>query len=363
MGASTGVRTGCAIGGVWLLTLSLGSCTPMRAPRPSEGTSVKLGSFSITWDTPFTSGSETGVKPAIASCGDNRLVEVRQAGVGVGPLLYRLGNEFGGGIIWGSSGTDQPGVNPAVACSGTSVVRVYQSVDGPGPLWFEWSAIDPAGLLQPVTVTGSKGIFANGMNPAIAHGSDTFLTVYQVGSDPAQVWYRIGSPTVVSGTSSGSLQVVWGDPQPLALGLNPAIAVTPDHRVIVVFQATAGVGPLRYRFGALNGTAIEWGSPFATTYEDSGVNPAIAAVSNATVTEVHQTGVGVGPLWYRIGRLSDVTDAILWDAALKYADSGLAPSITLTRYKNPGTVGLISIAVHQTGVSVGPLEYRMGFRP
>jgi hypothetical protein len=66
------------------------------------------------------------------------------------------------------------------------------------------------------------------------------------------------------------------------------------------------VGPLWYRVGRLSGSTIQWGD--SAQYDNAGLKPAVA-INGTNIVEVHNGGRGgptrAGPLWYRVGGTSD----------------------------------------------------------
>src|SRR5277367_582534 len=79
---------------------------------------------------------DNGFNPRVALAGKT-VVEVHNAGVGVGALWYHVGQlkKPFSGINWGGGHQyEASGENPAVAVSGKTVVEVHNSVDGVGPL-------------------------------------------------------------------------------------------------------------------------------------------------------------------------------------------------------------------------------------
>jgi hypothetical protein len=127
-------------------------------------------------------------------------------------------------------------------------------------------------------------------------------------------------------------------------GLNPSVAVS-GGTVVEVHNGTGGVGPLWYRVGKVNASTVTWND---SHQYDNGFNPSVA-VNGATVVEVHNGGAGAGPLWYRVGQISGPT--INWNNSHQY-DNGNNPSVALAG----GTV----VEVHNGGAGAGPIWYRMG---
>ena len=54
---------------------------------------------------------------------------------------------------------------------------------------------------------------------------------------------------------------------------------------------------------------------------DNGFNPRVA-LAGKNVVEVHNAGVGVGPLWYHVGQLKTPFTNIQWGGSHQYESSG-----------------------------------------
>jgi hypothetical protein len=80
-------------------------------------------------------------------------------------------------------------------------------------------------------------------------------------------------------------------------GLNPSVAVS-GGTVVEVHNGTGGVGPLWYRVGKVNPSTVTWND---SHQYDNGFNPSVA-VNGATVVEVHNGGAGAGPSVRRMFR-------------------------------------------------------------
>jgi hypothetical protein len=127
-------------------------------------------------------------------------------------------------------------------------------------------------------------------------------------------------------------------------GLNPSVAVD-GATVVEVHNGTEGVGPLWYRVGKVNASTVAWNDSHPY---DNGFNPSVA-LNGTTVVEVHNGGAGAGPLWYRVGQVSGST--IQWNYSHQY-DNGNNPSVALA--------GDTVVEVHNAGAGAGPMWYRMG---
>lgn len=148
---------------------------------------------------------------------------------------------------------------------------------------------------------------------------------------------------IVPATASAGLQY--------ASGLNPE--VTNDESgppVIEVHQSGVGTGPLWYRLGVCGPSATGWTTG---SYQfDTGTAPSVAIADGLTAIEVHQASDSPGPLWYSVGVGAFAgTSPLSWGASQQYA-SGLHPSVAVT--------GGAVVEVHQAVAGVGSLWYRVG---
>jgi hypothetical protein len=136
-------------------------------------------------------------------------------------------------------------------------------------------------------------------------------------------------------------------------GMNPSVAMS-GSTVVEVHNGIAGVGPLWYRVGQVNASSktIEWGN--SVQYDKSGMNPSVA-MSGSTVVEVHNGIAGVGPLWYRAGKVNTSSKTIQWENSVRY-DNGLNPTVAITLSN-----GLALVEVHNGGYGAGPLWYHVGY--
>ena len=173
---------------------------------------------------------DNGYNPRVAFAGKS-VVEVHNAGVGVGALWYHVGKLVSpfNNIQWRiPQQYETSGENPAVAVSGTTVVEVHNSTDGVGPLE-----------------------------------------------------YTVGILNASNGT------ITWGNTLSFDNGYNPTIAIV-GTTVIEAHNAKTGVGPLWYSTGTVNVAAktIKWGT---SSHDDNGFNPSVA-MSGTQVFEVHNGG-------------------------------------------------------------------------
>ena len=197
-------------------------------------TCTQFASAQAHCDADYTDSSDydNGFNPRVALTGKN-VVEVHNAGVGVGPLWYHVGklSKTNSNVQWGGSHEyESSGENPAVAISGKTVVEVHNSVDGVGALEY-----------------------------------------------------------VVGTLNASDYTITWGNTVAFDNGYNPTIAIV-GTKVIEVHNAKTGVGPLWYSTGTVNAAAktIAWAT---SSQYDNGFNPSVAA-SGTQVLEVHNGGSG-----------------------------------------------------------------------
>lgn len=104
------------------------------------------------------------------------------------------------------------------------------------------------------------------------------------------------------------------------------------------------------------------GAPF-----DSGVSPSVAEGPYGDLVQVHQGGVGAGPLWFSIGTQNyayPAPQSVQWGPSSQYSN-GMLPSVASgysTQNTNPGFLNRnpIAVEVHQNGAGAGPLSYQTG---
>ena len=319
----------------FLAVAAVVACTPTFV----QGQSVDWGD-SVQYD----SGLRPSVAVAAAPVG-TFAVEVHQAGSGVGPLWYRVGQLSGSAIQWGASFQyEDMGEYPSVSISYDSfnpalrVVEVHQAADGVGPLWYRTGEVN----------TGDNTIqwqdshqYDNGENPHVALSNGVgAVEVHQAGDGAGPLWYRVGGIT-------GST-ISWGSSYQYDNGENPSVSQW-NGDVVEVHQAGDGVGAQWYRVGQVSGFIVQWGDSYQ--YEDNGENPSVAlsyVSPDEPVVEVHQADDGPGALWYRAGQVSGST--VQWADSYEYEDTGEHPSLSV--------LGTQVVEVHEAGD--GSLSYRLG---
>jgi hypothetical protein len=133
-------------------------------------------------------------------------------------------------------------------------------------------------------------------------------------------------------------------------GLNPRVAIS-GTTVVEVHNGGIGAGPLWYRVGQVSTSSktIQWGNGFE--YDSAGMNPSVA-ISDSTAVEVHNGTGGVGSLWYRVGHINILNKTIRWGSSFEYDTHGMNPSLAIS--------GATVVEVHTGGNGAGPLWYRVG---
>jgi hypothetical protein len=284
---------------------------------------------------------DNGFNPRVGLAGKN-VVEVHNAGLGVGALWYHVGKlktpfssiEWGGSHLYESSGE-----NPAVAISGKNVIEVHNSADGVGPLEYAVGILNPS---NDTIAWGATRQFDNGYNPTVAIVGTTVIEVHNAQTGVGPLWYSTGT------LNAGAFSVNWGTSKQYDIGFNPSVAVS-GTGVIEVHNGGSGTSvPLWYRLGTRKGVKIIWQN--SVQYARSGSNPAVGYNGEA-VFEVHnQDFGGVSPMWYNTANLS--AGSITWDDTNSF-DNGFNPAVTLP------TKSALGVEVHNGTSGEGALWYRI----
>jgi hypothetical protein len=284
---------------------------------------------------------DNGFNPRVALAGKN-VVEVHNAGVGVGPLWYHVGqlSKPFSGIKWGGSHQyESAGENPAVALAGKTVVEVHNSVDGVGSLEYVVGTVNPSND----TITwGTTFPFDNGYNPTIAIVGTKVIEVHNAKTEVGPLWYSTGTVNVATQT------IAWGTSTQYDNGFNPSVTAS-GTEVFEVHNGGSGASvPLWYRIGTRKGPKIIWQN--SVEYAATGSNPA-AGYNGEAVLEVHNQDFGcVSPMWYNTANLSG--GSITWDDTVSY-DNGFNPAVTLP------TNSSVGVEVHNGTSGEGALWYRI----
>jgi hypothetical protein len=247
------------------------------------------------------------------------------------------------------------GIKPAVAVGSSAAfagdwkIEVDQgdSTTLPQTLWYR-SGIGSS--------LAAPAYYQQGYCPALASWSfDNLRNVLEVhqAQDGATgpLWFMWGTLTGVAGN-----QMSWSASQLYDNGIHPSVAAL-DSAAVEVHQAGLGSGPLWYRTGqqpAGSGAGTAAFTWFSSAGYDNGVNPAVTmtrTLDGIQVVEVHQAQDGLGPLWYRTGTVATNLTRINWNDSFLY-DSGVNPSVT--------AFGSVVLEVHQAADGTGPLWYRTG---
>jgi len=171
----------------------------------------------------------------------------------------------------------------------------------------------------------------------------------------SSLWYRLG-------TLDGPTVSWAGSRRSVANGYQPAVAVTKEGYVILVFSSSPfkNESDLSYHIGQIdpyggNNQSISWLTP--SIRWDRGFNGSIAINDDGVIVGVHETGHASTGLYYRVGHFRNPPACdftIQWDSShygIQYED-GINPQIAIN---NRNQV----VEVHQVpGESL--LHYRRG---
>jgi hypothetical protein len=151
------------------------------------------------------------------------------------------------------------------------------------------------------------------------------VEAHQADSGSSDLWYHVGW---LENPASASPTFVWGSSYKYDSGYAPSITIA-DGLVVEAHQGA--LGSLWYRLGTVSFFTINW-SP-AVRYA-SGYNPSVSiagctSCGGWTVAEAHQADSETGPLMYRIGKISSLSDtSISWTPNSDTAyGTGCYPSI------------------------------------
>jgi hypothetical protein len=227
-----------------------------------------------------------GYNPKIANYVQT-VVEVHNAGNGFGPLWYHVGyiDPSSPTITWGpNSYLYDYGWNPSVAYAGSSVVEVHNAGNGVGPMWYRVGHITG----QYTISWGPGHQYDNGYNPRVTIEGSTVVEVHNGGNGVGPMWYHVGHIT-------GST-ISWGPSYQYDYGWNPSVAPC-NINLVEVHNGGDNVGPMwSHDGGFFNGYyTINWGGAYSYDY---GWNPSVAGWNSAV--EVHNGQAGVGSLWYHV---------------------------------------------------------------
>jgi hypothetical protein len=285
---------------------------------------------------------------------------------------------------------ESSGFRPAIATGGSNAfLEVHQEGPSVGPLFYR---VARSSGPDPLDWGPSRTYEAHGVNPAVAMGAgDTAVAVavHQAVGGVGPLWYRVGQVYKVGpfesylgepGVPVADFSLAWGDSAQYDNGVNPAVAMssyfqpTPPSGVLSgwsvvleVHQAGLGVGPLWCRVGrvvrnppsAVN-LSITWGK---SVHYDNGLSPAVAMdlwpAGQLVAVEVHQGGAEVGPLWYRVGQVDGENLSVKWGNSVRY-DKGLSPALAMESTYADATSLPVAIEVHQAGAGVGSLRWASG---
>ena len=315
----------------FVLALVLGMACTQSASAQAHCDATYTNSFQF----------DNGFNPRVALAGQN-VVEVHNAGLGVGALWYHVGKlktPFSN-VQWGNSHEyESSGENPSVAVAGKTVVEVHNSVDGVGPLEYVVGILNSSNG----TITwGNTFQFDNGYNPTIAIVGTKVIEVHNAKTSVGPLWYSTGTVNVASKT------ITWGTSIQYDNGFNPSVTAS-GTQVFEVHNGGSGAAvPLWYRIGTRKGLKITWQN--SVEYAASGSNPAVG-YNGLAVLEVHnQDFGGVSPMWYNTANLS--AGSITWDDTVSF-DNGFNPAIALPTNTFRG------VEVHNGTSGEGALWYRI----
>jgi hypothetical protein len=243
---------------------------------------------------------QNGYRPSVAryEFDDNtNLFEVHQAQDGVGPLWYlwgTLSGVDGREVTWTAAQQYDVGLHPAVATIGGNIVEVHQAGAGVGPLWYR-TAVKPAWTGAPGQVFHwfDSHAYDTGVNPSVAittsNNGDVIVEVHQAQDGVGPLWYRTGI------LSPNGDYIAWNDSHQYDYGINPSVTVS-GSSVVEVHQANATAGPLWYRTGRIQGSGIAWND---SHQYDNGAAPSVAT-DGSFGYEIHQASEsGPTALWWK----------------------------------------------------------------
>lgn len=279
---------------------------------------------SIDWGGSHAMGSGGGQRPAVTTIGGGpTVVEVHQSSSPgdksywstVGSFDAQTGQiDWGDGQQTGDSGDDE---SLAVASlSDGTVIQIHEASGSNDGLYYAVGRVQSGNSIDWSGPGRSMG--TDGTDVGIASMDDSNSTVVAIHEATSNngLWYQIGT---VSGDRT---TVDWGESQDTGTtGSKPAIAAIDEDTVVEMHESSNGT-EFWYSIGELDGGSIDWG--VSHDMDDSGWSPQLTVVDDSTVVEVHTAyggggGKGEGPMrdqyWYSIGQVDG--DSIDWGESQK----------------------------------------------
>lgn len=140
----------------------------------------------------------------------------------------------------------------------------------------------------------------------------------------------------------------WGNSYEWDNGYDPSVAVF-NRTAVEVHNASNATGPMWYRVGQVTESTITWGRSY---YYDNGYNPTVS-LCGSTVVEMHNASTTAGAMLYHVGHVSGST--INWGPSY-YFDNGFNPSVSLSGSGD----GAYVTEVHNAYAAAGPMWYHVG---
>ena len=283
--------------------------------------------------------NDSGAYPSICVNSNNTVVKINNSAGLLNRLYCNVGKiENGGDISWGKSVCYDSGLYPRVAINNDgTVVEVHQS-QAFRDLYYRVGVVDTA--RKEIQWDDVSHHYDSGVNPAVALLDDgRVISVHQTSAFGSYAtYYKVGSVDV------RHKNIVWGNSISYGRGRELALAASRDGTVVEVHKGTWG-NSLRYHVGQLRGNApqriIEWGED---TFYGGGWNPCVAVNSKGHVLEVH-TSVTLRKLRCRIGVVNTTTQTLDWVRDGAQYDMGVNPSICLN-----DNAGKNLVETHQTNL-------------
>ena len=279
-----------------------------------------------------------GAYPSICVNSNNTVVKINNSAGLLNRLYCNVGKiESGGDISWGKSVCYDSGLYPRVAINNAGTVVEVHVSQVSRDLFFRVGKVDTARI--EIQWGERSHHYDSGVNPAIALLDDgRVISVHQTSAlGSYATYYKLGVVDVAH------KNIVWGDSIPYGRGRELALAANKDRAVVEVHKSTWG-NTLRYRVGQLIGNeqqTITWGED--TAY-GGGCNPCVAINSRGHLLEVH-TSINWRRLRRRLAVVNTRTQMLDWVRDGLQYDVGTYPSICLNDNADKNLV-----ETHQTNV-------------
>jgi hypothetical protein len=232
-----------------------------------------------------------GMDPACAINANNVIVEVHKNEEG--KKLYAMyGSVSGDKITWGGSKRyDDDGEQPAVAVIDSGLALTVYQRRGQKELRLRFGSADGS---KKEVLFGASSNFASGTDPKVAMNNKRQVVA---------VWGQDNKPRIRIGTVNGSENGVdwWLDEDVASSGATPAVALTDDGFIAVVFKSAAVEVRQRTAWIDAANRKIVWTGD--SEYYDDGTDPVVAAAGNMSI-EMHR-GEATPRLWYSTAIITD----------------------------------------------------------